>query len=458
MSIVNMPEDELDDLFRQAAEHHPEFDPKAWEAMEKKLDAHVGVTATTTSWWRRAGLWVLILLVGISTWWGYKDLSQNNKAENKNTAMESVTNTGNEKSLQQPALPHLTAPSKVSDTKASESAIATVGADKVTPATAVIQPGAGSRQNIAPGTRAKKQQTPSTRTRLLNTTPPAIATANKEEGNQANVPENIITDTQKAAATQTTTAPVTTGNLNNQLPPVDSSGVKSVPLPVAISTDSNRVADKVLKDSTETKRNRKVPGLNRFVLSVMAAPDLSTVGFTNPGGISTNAGFTIGYSFANNWSLATGIIKARKIYDAKPGDYGNQNYWYNRHKPNDISAVCQVLDIPVNIGYNIWQRNKSVITVQTGLSSYLMLNEKYTYEYLPYAGRNGYTSNYEVKNKNRHLFSIYNLSGRYSHHIAPSVLVGVEPFVKVPLSGVGAGKVKLASAGVFFSLSYQYSK
>ena len=150
------------------------------------------------------------------------------------------------------------------------------------------------------------------------------------------------------------------------------------------------------------------------------------------------------------------MIKARKVYDAEPGDYGDKYYWYNRHKPDAISAVCQVLDIPVNIGYNIRQKGKSVLTVQTGLSSYLMQREKYAYEYLPYGGRNGYTSNYEVANKNRHLFSIYNLSGYYGRSLTPSVLVGVEPFVKVPLAGVGAGKVKLASAGIFFSLSYRY--
>jgi hypothetical protein len=84
-----------------------------------------------------------------------------------------------------------------------------------------------------------------------------------------------------------------------------------------------------------------------------------------------------------------------------------------------------------------------------------MRQEKYTYEYYPYGGNQGYSKDWQIKNQNQHLFSIYNLSVGYGRQLSRGVLLGVEPFVKVPLAGVGAGKIKLASAGVFFALSYR---
>ena len=57
------------------------------------------------------------------------------------------------------------------------------------------------------------------------------------------------------------------------------------------------------------------------------------------------------------------------------------------------------------------------------------------------------------KNENSHIFSVLNLSGGYQHHLSDRVSVMGEPYVKIPVSGVGYGKVKLNSAGVLFTVS-----
>ena len=39
MSMQELPDDRLDELFRKSSEEfEPEFNPKAWEAMRRKLD------------------------------------------------------------------------------------------------------------------------------------------------------------------------------------------------------------------------------------------------------------------------------------------------------------------------------------------------------------------------------------------------------------------------------------
>lgn len=429
MNTNDMPEEELDDLFRQAAAgHHPEYDPQAWEAMERKLDGRAVPTPTNWRWW--GGLTLLLLFMGISTWWGYTHFTRD-KSENQNTALNQIRDNQFKTSEKKDLKPGVSAE---------------VIVPPITPASPVLKSDIlANKANLKSPIAAAI-----TRNRPMAKTPTASTTIIETEENQ------IITDTtktQKTIIVEGAEPTDTSNNTTNAIVTADSTATKILPFTGTLLKDSSQVIITKTNDSTDLKKSLKALALNRFTFSVMAAPDLSTVGFTNLGGISTNAGFTIGYNFTTRWSLATGIIKARKIYDAKPGDYGNKYYWYNRHLPDDIAAVCRVLDIPVNLGYNIWQRGKSVLTLQTGLSSYFMLDEKYTYEY--YAP-NPYTTVWQVDEKNKNLFSIYNLSARYGWQLSPSLGIGVEPFVKVPLAGVGAGKIKLASAGVFFSLSYRH--
>ena len=80
MSTENMPEEELDDLFRRAASgYHPEFDPEAWQAMEKKLDAQAGAAPTPakSNWPRLGWLILFILFTGIGVWVGYNQFNPN---------------------------------------------------------------------------------------------------------------------------------------------------------------------------------------------------------------------------------------------------------------------------------------------------------------------------------------------------------------------------------------------
>ena len=49
-----------------------------------------------------------------------------------------------------------------------------------------------------------------------------------------------------------------------------------------------------------------------------------------------------------------------------------------------------------------------------------------------------------------------NLSAGYEYEAGPHWRLQAEPYVKVPLTGVGAGKVQLLSAGVYFGLKYGF--
>ena len=94
--------------------------------------------------------------------------------------------------------------------------------------------------------------------------------------------------------------------------------------------------------------------------------------------------------------------------------------------------------------------------ITAGISSYLMLQESYHFTFEnPNPGSNeGWTSG----GTSRFLFSIANVSAAYEHDILRTMAIGIEPYVKIPVTGIGWSGLNLFSAGAAFTLRYSFQK
>jgi hypothetical protein len=111
-----------------------------------------------------------------------------------------------------------------------------------------------------------------------------------------------------------------------------------------------------------------------------------------------------------------------------------------------------MLDIPLNINYQLFNKNQNKISIGTGLSSYIMLKESYSYEYTNLYGSG--SRNVNIESPGKYLFGIMNLQATYTRQVNAKVGVSVQPYLKLPLGEVGASAVKLQSAGVAVGLSW----
>ncbi|MEC3880537.1 hypothetical protein [Parapedobacter sp. 10938] len=199
--------------------------------------------------------------------------------------------------------------------------------------------------------------------------------------------------------------------------------------------------------------NQPFPTIRRgnrgWTLGIIAAPDLSG---TQPfrGKLSGNLGLMATYRL-NGWiSISAGVLYAKKIYQADFADYRPAgNPLYAQYTPMTVDADCNVLDIPVNINIDIARQQRATWFASTGISSYLMLKETYDYTYPPH--QYGDLEQLTLRNQNRHILGIANLSVGYRRQLGGAVSLTVQPFVKVPLTGIGNGKLKLYSSGVALS-------
>lgn len=194
----------------------------------------------------------------------------------------------------------------------------------------------------------------------------------------------------------------------------------------------------------------------RFYIGLVAAPDLTTVKFEDVERPMLNLGVVLEYRLTSRLRVSTGLLRANKEYYARREDYDWTNY--PRAQTRNFSWVdgaCTVLDVPLNLRYDALVRPQARLFGSVGLSSFFMQRENYSYDYM----ENGMSKTWNIPgvvNENRHLFSILNLSFGYERQLGTHWSLQAEPYLKLPLAGVGAGKVRLTSGGVFFGVKYGF--
>ena len=198
------------------------------------------------------------------------------------------------------------------------------------------------------------------------------------------------------------------------------------------------------------------PTSSSWVLGFSYAPDLSMVGSSGVSKPGTNLFLSAEYKLSSRWSLQTGIAYSNKVYQAAGDDYNPpKGFWDYGMVPDATEATCEIIDIPINLRYYINPAKKNRFFASTGISSYLMLAEEYYYHYEDDYGPN-LVEEWNVTNENQHFFSIYNLSMGYQRSVGDGWSLEIEPYVKVPLAGVGFAAIDLWSTGAWFSVKYNF--
>ncbi|TGD81226.1 outer membrane beta-barrel protein [Hymenobacter wooponensis] len=225
---------------------------------------------------------------------------------------------------------------------------------------------------------------------------------------------------------------------------VASSSAANPAAPTAFPTAS---ADSLLPKRRPTKPEY------RFLVGIVGGPELSAV-LPSP---SPRAGGTVGlvaeYRLTSRLRVRTGLLRSVKRYGARGTDYRPPaGYWTWRIPVDEVDANCRILEIPLDIRYEILPRAGYSFYASAGLTSLIMRNERYTYHYElngDYVART-----WSYPNGGKQALQMLRLAAGYERHVAPRWVVQAEPFLNVPLNGVGFGQMRLSSTGLLFGLRY----
>lgn len=185
--------------------------------------------------------------------------------------------------------------------------------------------------------------------------------------------------------------------------------------------------------------------------------DFSTVGlgnFTSPGTrwkVMAEVGIT------PRLLLHTGITKVHNKYTAYGEDYhAPYRYWKNGIVADEAYGTCDMIDVPLNLRYTFMIKNKHQLFISGGASTYFLTKEAYQFDYtqddpdLP--------SEWSTDEMSIYPFGIINFSMGYQYNIGRKGAFQIEPFIKIPTSGIGWGEVDLHTMGVYFMYKYRLGK
>jgi hypothetical protein len=508
--MLNLSDKELDRLSREAAEKFEvDQDPAAWNRLEQLLDKELGRSSPIPKF-SRPGLPllytpVIIILIG-ATYFLLKPSKHTRNSTLKNYSSESKKKTaappGRETQYQDKITPSKTSsPSDLVDagkevaiTKPAEKGKKLIETKKTIPPPLAAgsaekeaahpisgfradkkEPGTISGQNqkgTKLSTAGVKAGTYNNHPRILNTIPgskkvnrgdinPDLIKKDQtdvvESGNLGNSAEN---------RKSTLNNPVQDKNNNGTAPeaseikPVLVSGI----LPVLSNTTfivndsilSNlKLQDKGLTDPGKGKNGRHYYTNRSLQIGILFSPDFSEVRYNYENKVGTNLGFSLSYQLSAKVALNSGLVFTNKNYTAIGYDFhAPPAYWTNRVDLEFVKANCRMLEIPLNLRYDFNTAGNTTFFINGGFSSYLLKKESYDFFYHTFNFGMLRQTNTEYTTGHNYWLSVLNLSTGFETKISNSFSFQIEPYMKLPLTGIGLGKVDLSSYGINLSIKF----
>ena len=468
MNLHNLSPSEFDAKLKEhLIDSSVPFDPESWNKMNQKLDvAFPGKDSSRNGIY---GLLIIALLVSSLFFWNLHTFSKqsiesagfvgtDSESAFIESSAQSLTDQQNSRSTETPTTSDTngfqakeTENYQVSDPKQSPSggtADGTISGNKPSdPSSTVDHSTTLTSSKLAdnPGSGSTDSAQKRSLQEAKNTSLPVVALQSTQNSGAVNTSTSVNTSEGLSALTNQ-------AERNQQ----NLSAISSI-RPAGDAQDGIGFPDSISKQSVaEVSPVLTQPMTSRWMLGFGYAPDISLVGFgetTSPG---LNLGVMAEYQLNRRFSINSGIAYSKKKYLAAGDDYHPPaGFWDYGEVPDYTEAVCEVIEIPLNLRYYLRPTKANRVFFSTGLSSYLMLTEDYSYEYEGYYDPDRLDS-WSVENENQHFLSIYNFSVGYQRGLGARWFAEIEPFIKAPLGGVGFGEVDLWSTGSYFSIKYNF--
>jgi cytoskeletal protein RodZ len=446
-------ENDMDDLFQRAGEHYPlKTSGSDWDAVLGKLNeegfgdqtAAYGINKRST-WNKRRWLLLLLLIpIGLGSviyFSSSKKLagsSTTNNIKSKSAGVsEESSNRSNDKSKSVKA-------DKSSETTSKNSVIEkellNSKSQEETPrasntSTKVAgDPANGNTENLIKNGATRNKNA----TQLKTTSLSAAVSENTSALSSPEDPENYENSLTQTLAKKPLSLSVSESN--------DIITVKGKPLSTAASVPVNIVSPSTY---AKTKINKG------FYVGFIGGPDLSTVKLQSVEQLGYSLGAIVGYRINKKLSVETGLLWDKKYYYTE-GKYFSKDQLYVPPSAYivNVNGNCNMLEIPVSIRYDFASSTGHGFFISGGLSSYLMRQQNYTA--LVANSSSQWPAPFSSDSPSNYFFSIIQLSAGYEFAVSGKTKIRIEPYVKIPLQGIGIGNLPISSTGLYLGITHSF--
>lgn len=473
--MSNLKDTDIDDLFRRASEKYPlRTDSSDWDrmvaALEKDPPPPDAGTDTTDRRRKRRFFWLFFLLpLGVGGL-GYYAWHSGARTKSGTTAKASVV-TNSPAAIKKSDATKTSYAIKTPDAAHSSGSTLTPAAVNTPPATgtAAENPSAATGTStpirIAPTTTA--DGTTAANTRLATTRVDRNQLADASHPRSAS--HLPVADDAFADASTSTNTSASGANMQAAGSPFSTSltqnrqdrlfyDLQREPVDRNYQLKVNVAAPAAKKDSNAAKQKTTPKTKTSYLyVGLLGAPDLSTVKMQAVKEVGNTFGVLVGYAFSPHWAIETGAYLDRKKYYTE-GQYFSKTEigWPTTDTLNDVNGTCYMWEIPLSVRYTFNPEAKTRWFATAGFTTYLMTKEKYTYNYET-SGWAG-TSIGIIKKPSQYPFSIVSLSAGFEQRLGKVGNLRIEPYLRIPLTGMGAGKLPIMSTGINIGITRQLWK
>ena len=205
----------------------------------------------------------------------------------------------------------------------------------------------------------------------------------------------------------------------------------------------------------------EMPTNRRYVFSAFTSSDVSSVGFFKDPQSGFTIGGKLGIQAANKFQFDAGFAYSLKRYGSEGLDYNLEGGWNSMTgvSPTWMDGKGNILQIQIEVSYYFKGYDKNSFFVNAGISSFIFNSEWYGFEYDPEDLLQNPDAIVEItmediRRKNFHPAGIARLSAGYQRIMSPSMALEISPYLQIPLTGIGEGRVDLYTAGVQFAVKF----
>ena len=219
-------------------------------------------------------------------------------------------------------------------------------------------------------------------------------------------------------------------------------------------TDSSLTQKNVISTANKkTKSNIKPPKENGFYAGIIVGTDYSKVksaSFKEPG---FSAGVLIGYK-TKSFFTETGISISHKYYSSQGNMFDDQDGSMPSGMIIDnLESHSKILEIPLKAGYYFYKKKNTNLFIAGGAALYIMTREKNNYNVTMNGNPEKMVGLYE-KNSLK-IPAVFSISAGWEHYLSGRLKIRIEPVLKLPLQGIGVGRLPVTSAGIQIGIMRQ---
>ena len=206
--------------------------------------------------------------------------------------------------------------------------------------------------------------------------------------------------------------------------------------------------DSLLSNKNKENINNKI-SKSGFYYGVVSGVHLNGVknqGFTKAG---FDIGVIAGYRFSSSLSLETGLLFAKKFYWTS-GKYFSLDEMRSTMPAGtemiEVNGSSRTIELPLHLRYDLSIKHNHRLFTTAGFSSFIMTEEDNQYHTLLNGTEGKMYSSY--KKDKRYFAAAVDLGLGYEKDLGKKSHIRMEPYVQLPIRGIGVGHLPVMSAGL----------